>query len=61
LNIRVPDGNSGWQRVEIPHESLHKPDYDTALNAITQVNQTAQATTVAAVSEPTSETLVEDD
>lgn len=61
LNIRVPDGNGGWQRVEIPRESLHKLSYDQALDAITQVNQTAQATTVAAVSEPTSETFVEDD
>ena len=61
LIIHVPDGNGGWQHVGIPRESLHKLDYDQAIDTISLVNQTAQATTFAAVSEPTSETFIEDD
>ena len=60
LNVRIPDGNGGWQRVDIPREDLHKLDYDSALDAITKINHTAQSVEVVAVSEPKSETFVED-
>lgn len=60
LNIRTPDGNGGWERVEIPREDLRKLSYDEALDAITKINQTAQATSVTPEPASDTETFVED-
>ena len=61
LNVRISDGNGGWKRVDIPREDLHKLEYDEALDAITQINQTAQAIETPALSEPVAEPFVAED
>ena len=43
INVRVPDDDLGWRRVEIPREQLRKLSYDESLEAITRINQTAQS------------------
>lgn len=60
LNVCVPDGDGGWQRVEIPRDQLHKFDYDGALDAITAINQTAQSVAVPEPTLPAAQPFVED-
>ena len=43
VNVRIPDDDLGWRRVEIPREQLRKLSYDESLEAITRINQTAQS------------------
>ncbi len=43
VNVRVPDPDLGWRRVEIPRDQLRKLTYDESLAAITRINQTAQS------------------
>ena len=58
LNVHIPDGSGGWHRVNIRRKDLHKLDHESALDAITKTNQTAQPIEVVAVSEPLSEALL---
>ena len=60
LNVCTPDGNGGWRRVEVPRDQLHKLDYDVALDAITAINQTAQAVAAPEPSLPAAQPFVED-
>jgi len=58
--MHIPDGSGGWQRVNIRRKDLHKLDHESALDALTNTNQTTQPVEVVAVSEPLSETFVKD-
>ena len=60
LNVHIPDSSGGWQRVKIRRKDLHKLDHESALDAITKTNQTAQPVEVVAVCEPLSKTFVKD-
>jgi hypothetical protein len=61
LNVCLPDGNGGWQRVEVPRDKLHKLEYDECLDSITAINQTAQSISQPEPALPAAEPFVEDE